>query len=128
MNGKTTENKIVCDEHEVIKIVKATMLPDIHALQNSVELLRKDIQYLLENREKRDREVNDDMGKLRSEIHDIRITLYGNGKQEGLETRLTRINDWMNARIWFERLVIGALVVQILGFLILIGQHVLSAQ
>lgn len=108
------EKRIVCDEAEVVKIVKATMLPDIHELKTEISLLRKDIQHLLEDKSETHRKIDAEILELKEKYESLRVALFGNGKQEGLEVKLSKVLDWMSTRVWFERLIIAAVAAQII--------------
>jgi len=46
---------------------------------------------------------------LVGKIDKIQETIYGNG-DPGLKTRIDRVEIWMKARVWFERIILGAFV------------------
>lgn len=124
------ENKddLMCNEAEVVKIVNNTMLPEILNVKHSVENLEKDIKYVVGSIKKDTDKQGEEIKELKSEIQSLRKTLYGNGEDTGLRGKVELISEWVQSRKRFESIVIGALIVQMIGWMILIAQHVLAEQ
>lgn len=65
--------------------------------------------------------------EVRNDVKDLRKAIYGNGEQNaGAMGRLKLLEDWKENRIWFERVIIGALVGETIGLVILALHTVLS--
>lgn len=125
MSSVNQESKIVCDEAEVIKIVRSTMLPEIFKLQSSIDSLAKDVQHVTIDMKKDDDALKAELLEVKAELSVLKGLLYGNG-QPGLKGRIDSMQEWVESRKSFEKLIVGAIVVQLIGFVVIIGQHVLS--
>jgi len=69
------------------------------------------------------------LGEAKAEIKSLRQLLYGNGSEKpGLIEQLNSNTKWVQDMKRFINVIIGALIVQIIGFMIVIGQHVLAGQ
>jgi hypothetical protein len=117
----------MCNESEVVSVVKTTMLPEIVELRTSIELLRRDVQHLIENSSK-DVSINSkDIEAIKVELKTLQHTIYGNG-DDGLKTQMSHLNKWVENRVWFERVILGALGVQVVALAVLVIQHILASQ
>lgn len=93
----------------------------IESLRNEIILMRKDFEYLrsdiTETKQDSEKKV-EDANKM---IKDLRITLYGNGnvEQPGLVTIVSKIQDWIDDRKFYERMLVGLLITESIGVLFL---------
>lgn len=53
------------------------------------------------------------------DIKKLRDAVFGNGNP-GLVGKIDRINQWMENQVWFQRLVIGAIVGQVIVVIVLL--------
>ena len=113
MNDLEKEKKIMCNEDEVVRIVNNLMIPQISALQTSVELGNRDLKHIIEMMNNRNRDIDSDINNLRAEvkadistmkaeISKVKDAIYGNGKP-GINSEISQINKWIESRVWPER-------------------------
>lgn len=66
----------------------------------------------------------------REQIGDIEVTLVGgmqdSGREVGLLERVRKIENWIDKREWFEKLIITAVVGNLIGLIFVIVQIVLT--
>ena len=66
----------------------------------------------------------------REQIGDIEVTLVGgmqdSGREVGLLERVRKIENWIAKREWFEKLIIAAVVGNLIGLIFVIVQIVLT--
>lgn len=123
------EEKLMCNESEVVKIVNNTMTPQMLQIQHSIDSLATKVDYVINDSTKERKKLEKDLVEAQSEIKSLRKLLYGNGDDTpGLVEKINSNSKWIQDMKKFINVIIGALVVQIIGFLIVIGQHVLASQ
>ena len=124
------EDNIVCNEDEVVKIVRNTMLPDMADIKTAIELMSKDIQHLLEDRNKEHAKIASDISDLKTEVTKIKVAIFGNGdgEIEGLKPKVTSIEKWIKTRSRLEWIIVTAIITQTVALLIVVTQHILSTQ
>lgn len=62
-----------------------------------------------------------DITEIRTDVKDLRKAVYGNGDQNaGVMGRLKSLEEWKDARVWLERVIIGALVSEGIGIAFLV--------
>lgn len=134
--SETEAKKVMFNEDEVVRIVNNLMIPQISALQTSVELGNRDIKHILELVNNRNRDIDSDINDLKvdltakmlemkNDIQKLKEAIYGNGKQ-GINSEISQINKWIESRVWLERLLGGAVIVQIIGLAFLFIQNYLA--
>jgi len=123
------EEKFMCNEAEVVKIVQNTMFPQIQEVKYSVDTLGRKMDYVIDDAKKEREQLKIDLAEALAELKLMKKLLYGNGSDKlGLVARLENHDAWILDMKRFFNVIIGALVVQIIGFLVIIGQHVLAGQ
>ena len=121
--------KIMCNEAEVVKIVNNTMTPQMLQIQHSIDSLATKVEFVIGASAKERSDLAKDLGEAKAEIKSLRQLLYGNGSEKpGLIEQLNSNTKWVQDMKRFINVIIGALIVQIIGFMIVIGQHVLAGQ
>ena len=65
--------------------------------------------------------------EIRTDVKELRKAIYGNGSGEaGIIGRLKTVEDWKDARIWLEKVIITALVGEGIGLVVLVLHTLLS--
>lgn len=124
-----SEENLMCNEAEVVKIVNNTVSPQLLQIQHSINTLSTKVEYVIGDAAKERAQLREDLVEAQIEVKNLRKLLYGNGDDKpGLVAKIDSIDKWVSDTKRFINIIIGALVVQIIGFLIVIGQHVLAGQ
>jgi hypothetical protein len=67
------------------------------------------------------KEILEQLAAINSDVTTIKEAILGkiNEERPGLLERVRRIEEWIKAREWFERLIIGTVLAEIIGILFL---------
>lgn len=53
-------------------------------------------------------------------IEELEDIIKGNGSRKGLSTRIELVENWIGSQVWMQRIIVGAVVSEIVGLVILL--------
>lgn len=83
------------------------LIVSVRKLHEEIAVVRAEIGYVKENGKKRD-----------EMIQELDEAIRGNGK-EGLNSQVSVIKKWIDNQIWFQRLIIGVVITEVIGLIFL---------
>lgn len=135
MMGKSTTEKreidvemSTTDLDALVQLINTTMMPQIFELKALMTELTSNFKHYIELQEIRSKEELVKRTSLEFRVTTLETVISGSKDSDdtGLKGKIGQLQEWMKARIWFERLIIAAVVVQIIGLLFLFVQNYLS--
>lgn len=86
----------------------------LSGIATDVAVVKSDVAHLKET-------VDNQMEEIGKTIEKLRCEMYGNGNPElGLRADVRLLKTWREDQIWWQRAIIGAVVIEALGLIKLI--------
>ena len=114
----------MCTEEQIELVLARKITPQLFGITTKLEITVNEMRRLADLISSQRTDSSHEISRVCSDIGKIEETIYGNGK-EGLIIKIQRNHEWIQNQIWFQRLVITALVGNVIAtFLVLIKSFI----
>ena len=94
---------------EVLKKLNGEVIPGISEL-------RKEVAVIQEGNRSRALETI----RIAAHVDELEDIIKGDGNRKGLSTRIELMETWIGNQVWIQRIIVGAVVAEIVGLFILL--------
>jgi hypothetical protein len=91
-----TDNGLI---QKVLDKLNDEVIPSINEIKTELALVKNNTEHL-----------GKEMERVQKDVNGIEKTLYGKDNEEGLVGRIKSVEDWKTNRVWAERVVIVAVL------------------
>jgi hypothetical protein len=106
MAAQTDRNTKPITSSDTINVLINTVMPAIEEIKGDMKVINNRLQN-----------IECDTKDVNEVIKMFRVTLYGNGNPDkgGLVTIVAKLQEWIDSRTYYERVVIGILAAETVG-------------
>lgn len=117
---KEGQKYIMVDEGAMVRLINTTMMPTLLELKYAVESLKKDLSHYIEIEGSKITSIISESNNLDKRLTILEVMLSGFGEDIGLKGEIAEIKKWIEGRVWLERIVVAAFVVQVMTVIFLL--------
>ena len=104
----------MCEEDKIILVLNKQVLPEMNKIHIQLSIISANLDRFIA-----------DQNEQKKETLGLKKIVYGNG-EIGLVSKVNQIEKWISNRVWFERLVVSAVVLETISVIILMVKFVLT--